>query len=73
MPYLEAMVGSRVAKEIVLTGEAVSPERARALGLLNRVVPDEDVEAETRELVGEIAEHDLAVVQELKGEVADPA
>ncbi|APX96009.1 enoyl-CoA hydratase/isomerase family protein [Natronorubrum daqingense] len=73
IPYLEAIVGSRVAKEIVLTGEAVSPERARALGLLNRVVPSEDVEAETRELVGDIADHDSAVVQELKGELTDPA
>lgn len=72
IPHLEAIVDSRVAKEIVLTGGAISPKRAQAMGLANRVVSNEDVETETRELVNEIAEHDSSVVQELKRGLTDP-
>ncbi|WP_049924983.1 enoyl-CoA hydratase/isomerase family protein [Halopiger goleimassiliensis] len=72
VPYLEAIVGTRPAKEIALTGDALPPERARELGLANRVVPESEVEATTRELVEEIAAHDPDAVGRLKAAMGDP-
>lgn len=66
IPALEGMVGTRAAREIVLTGEAIDPERARELGLANRVVAEDAVEESARTLVGGIAEHETDVVRELK-------
>ncbi len=72
IPHLEATVGTRAAKEIALTGEAIGPQRARELGLANRVVAEDAVEDATRDLVGEIAAHDPAVVAELKAATTGP-
>lgn len=72
IPFLEAMVGTRAAKEIAFTGEAIDPERARELGLANRVVAEDAVEDATRDLVGDIAAHDPAVVAELKAATTVP-
>jgi len=72
IPYLEAVVGTRAATEIVLTGEEIDPHRARELGLANRVVAEDAVEDATRDLVGGIAEHDPAVVAELKAATTVP-
>lgn len=72
IPHLEAIVGTRAAKEIALTGEAIDPERARALGLANRVVAEDAVEAAARELVGDIADHDTDVVRKLKSATTVP-
>jgi enoyl-CoA hydratase/carnithine racemase len=44
---LAALVGPAVAKELLFTGELVDAERALAIGLANRVVPPERLEAET--------------------------
>ncbi len=69
---LERLVGTRAAKEIVLTGDAIDPTRARELGLANRVVPEDDVEEAARDLVGGIAEHDSDAVSELKSAAYAP-
>jgi enoyl-CoA hydratase/carnithine racemase len=44
-------VGRKRALEMLLTGEPIDAETAAAWGLVNRVVPDEKVAAETRELL----------------------
>ena len=44
---LLALVGPAAAKEILLEGKLFGAERALELGLVNRVVPDGDIEAET--------------------------
>lgn len=72
VPYLEAMAGTRAAAEIVLTGEPVAPERARELGIANRVVPNDEVEEEGRKLVGGIAENDTDAVRELTAAMSTP-
>jgi enoyl-CoA hydratase len=48
-------LGPRLAKEILFTGRAITAEEARAVGMVNRVVPLEDLESATRELALEIA------------------
>ena len=47
--------GSRLAKEILFTGRAVTAAEAKAIGMVNRVVPRADLDAVTRELALRIA------------------
>jgi enoyl-CoA hydratase/carnithine racemase len=48
-------LGPRLAKEILFTGRAITAEEARAVGMVNRVVPLADLESATRELATQIA------------------
>lgn len=68
-------VGSRVAKEMLFTGDPLSAADAHRLGMVNRVVPRDRLEDETLELGGKIARNDsfslklakMAVNQSLDG------
>jgi enoyl-CoA hydratase/carnithine racemase len=48
-------LGPRLAKEILFTGRAINAEEARAVGMVNRVVPLDELETATRDLALEIA------------------
>lgn len=48
-------LGPRRAKELLFTGEAMGAEEAKTIGMVNRVVPREDLEAETLALAERIA------------------
>jgi enoyl-CoA hydratase/carnithine racemase len=48
-------LGPRLAKEILFTGRAINAEEAKAVGMVNRVVPLDELESATRELALEIA------------------
>jgi enoyl-CoA hydratase len=50
------MLGPRAAKEFLFTGDRFDAARAYQLGMVNRVVPRTDLEAETMALAGRIAE-----------------
>jgi cyclohexa-1,5-dienecarbonyl-CoA hydratase len=54
LPFL---VGPKTALELVLTGEAVTAERALELGLVNRLVPEAQLEKTVEDLVARIAGH----------------
>jgi enoyl-CoA hydratase/carnithine racemase len=54
LPFL---VGPKAALEIILTGEAVSAERALELGLVNRLVPEAQLEKTVEELLARISAH----------------
>ncbi len=54
LPYL---VGPKRALEIILTGEAITAERAQELGLVTRLVPETKLEATVNELVSRITSH----------------
>ncbi len=49
-------VGVRKAKEMLFTGDVITAEEARSLGMVNHVVPRDDRERFTLELAGKIAE-----------------
>jgi enoyl-CoA hydratase/carnithine racemase len=51
-------LGARLAKEILFTGRSISAEEARAVGMVNRVVPLDELESATRELAATIAKQD---------------
>jgi len=55
MVALTRNVPRKQAFEMLMTGEFASAERAREMGLVNRVVEDEDLEAETMKLAETIA------------------
>ncbi|MEX0753700.1 MAG: enoyl-CoA hydratase-related protein [Actinomycetota bacterium] len=56
MPWV---IGSRKSKELLFTGEdRISAEEAKAIGLVNRVVPRENLDDATLELANEIAKND---------------
>jgi len=54
LPFL---VGPKVSLELVLLGEPVTAERARELGLVNRLVPEAQLEATVKDLIGRITGH----------------
>jgi len=56
------IVGPKRALELVLTGEAISAERARELGLVNRLVPEAQLPAAVNELTGKITAQSGAVL-----------
>jgi cyclohexa-1,5-dienecarbonyl-CoA hydratase len=63
LPYL---VGPKRALEIILTGEAVTAERALELGLVNRLVPDAKLEKTVDELIERITAHSGPVLMMAK-------
>jgi cyclohexa-1,5-dienecarbonyl-CoA hydratase len=63
---LPHIVGPKRALELVLTGEAISAERARDLGLVNRLVPEAQLQAAVSELTGKITAQSGAVLATAK-------
>ena len=53
---LTRLVGEGKAMEMILTGEMIDAQTAFNIGLVNMVVPHEDLEAKTMALAGRIAE-----------------
>jgi enoyl-CoA hydratase/carnithine racemase len=55
MVALSRAVGRKAAMEMLLTGDMVDAVRARELGLVNRVVPEHELDAAVAALAGQIA------------------
>jgi methylglutaconyl-CoA hydratase len=55
MALLRRQVGEKVALDLVLTGRILSAEEGRAIGLISRVVSDEQLERETLTLTTALA------------------
>ncbi len=51
LPYI---LGPKVALELVLTGEAMTAERAAELGLVNRLVPESQLEKTVDDLIAKV-------------------
>ena len=54
---LPFIVGPKRALELVLTGEVISAEGARNLGLVNRVVSEDKLEATVKEMSAQVTAH----------------
>ena len=52
--FLPRLVGASLASELLLTGRFIHADRAHALGLVSRVVPDDQLEQAARELADEM-------------------
>jgi methylglutaconyl-CoA hydratase len=55
MTMLRRLVGEKVALDLVLTGRPLGAEEALTRGLVSRVVPDDVLDREARELVSALA------------------
>jgi enoyl-CoA hydratase/carnithine racemase len=55
MVALTRAVGRKAAMEMLLTGELVDAARAQAIGLVNQVVPEAELDAAVAALAGKIA------------------
>jgi enoyl-CoA hydratase len=67
---LPRMVGRRTATWMLLSGEAVAPADAVALGLANDVVPEADVLAHAEEMALVVAERSVAASHAIKDALA---
>lgn len=54
--FLPREVGLKKACELIFTGDIIGADEADELGMVNRVVPDGDLQAETSELAEKIAD-----------------
>ena len=54
--YLEDLVGKKKAKELWFTNPRLTAREALGIGLINKVVPDDKLEEETRKMALEVAE-----------------
>ena len=60
---LPEIVGPKKALELVLIGERIRAAEAQALGLVNKVVPPEELRAAADEFVGKLAKLSVAVLR----------
>jgi cyclohexa-1,5-dienecarbonyl-CoA hydratase len=56
------IIGPKRALELILTGEAITAERARDLGLVNRLVPESQLQAAVNELIAKMSAQSGAVL-----------
>ncbi|WP_416139193.1 enoyl-CoA hydratase-related protein [Halomonas sp. HK25] len=64
--YLEDLIGKKKAKEMWYTNRKFSAQEALDIGLINRVVPDDDLEEETRKMALEIADRGSFALASIK-------
>jgi enoyl-CoA hydratase/carnithine racemase len=62
MVALTRVIGRKRAFQMLVTGESIDAHTAAQWGLVNRVVPASELEAETRRLAARIAEASSLVV-----------
>lgn len=65
--YLEDLVGKKRAKDIWYTNPKITAAEAREIGLINRVVPDDQLADKTREYALEIADRGAFALASIKG------
>ncbi len=64
--YLEDLVGKKKAKELWFTNAKLTAREALAIGLINKVVPDNQLREETRKMALEVAERGAFALASLK-------
>lgn len=65
--YLEDLVGKKKAKEIWMRNPKMTADYALSLGLINKVVPDDELESATREFALEVADRGAFALAAIKG------
>lgn len=65
--YLEDLVGKKRAKEIWYRNPRITAQEALSIGMINKVVPDDKLQEETRAFALEIAERGPFALASIKG------
>jgi naphthoate synthase len=65
--YLEDLVGKKKAKEIWMRNPKMTAQEALAMGLINKVVPDDKLKEETKKFALEIADRGAFALASIKG------
>ncbi len=68
---LPRRIGATAAKYLLFTGDTLPAKELVPLGLVNRVVPDADLESEVEKLAARIASKSPLVIRRMKQTVAD--
>ena len=68
---LTNLVGTAKARELMYTAERVDSERCEKIGLVNRVVPDGDLQAEAWALATKLAKGPRLALREMKANLND--
>jgi len=68
--FLEDLVGKKRAKEIWMCNQKMTAHEAKDMGLINRVVPDDQLAEKTREFALEVADRGAFALASLKGAFA---
>jgi enoyl-CoA hydratase/carnithine racemase len=71
VPRLTRELGPALTKELILTGRAFDAAEARAIRFANRVVDDDDLEAQTNALAAELASKPALVLRMTKQQVEE--
>ena len=64
--YLEDLIGKKRAKEMWMLNPRISAKDALSMGLINRVVPDDQLKEETRKMALEIADRGPFAIASIK-------
>ena len=64
--FLPRAVGNKLAAEMFMTGSTISAEKAEIIGMINRVVPLENLEQETAVMAKKLAMAPTAVIGRIK-------
>jgi naphthoate synthase len=64
--YLEDLIGKKKAKELWMLNPKLSAREAEAIGLINRVVPDDKLREETRKMALEVSERGAFALASIK-------
>lgn len=57
------LIGGRKAAELILTGEAIAAEEAHRIGLINAVVPTDQLAAEAERMISRLTDKSAAVLR----------
>jgi methylglutaconyl-CoA hydratase len=66
MTFLRRQLRERDIRELLFTGDLISAERAREIGLVNRVVPPNELENETQKIVDAVLQNAPAALANTK-------
>jgi cyclohexa-1,5-dienecarbonyl-CoA hydratase len=70
---LPRLIGERKARELVFTGELLTAEEAKELGLVNYVVPELEMEAKAAEVLGVLRQMSVPALERARRAITEAA